>query len=249
MRNYIIFSDLDGTLLDHETYSYKPASESLTEIKSRKIPLILSSSKTQAEIKRIQLRLNLNDPFIFENGSGVFYKDEVINFGIKLNEIHDKIRPLYKYFNFNCYSLLPLEQAIQYTGLKKEEARLSQQRQFSEPIIWHDNENKKLDFLKKIHELGLHAAKGGRFLTLSSHHDKAKALKWIINILENDQQTKFTSIGLGDGENDINMIDACDIKILVKNNNEHLQKPDWILTEMYGPAGWNQEIMKVIKNE
>ena len=78
MRNYIIFSDLDGTLLDHKTYTFEPASEALSVLKSRKIPLILSSSKTKAEIERIQSKLTLKEPFIFENGSGVFYNNQVV---------------------------------------------------------------------------------------------------------------------------------------------------------------------------
>jgi len=249
MRNYIIFSDLDGTLLDHKTYTFDPALEALSIIKSRQIPLILSSSKTRAEIERIQSHLTLKDPFIFENGSGVFYDNQVVSFGINLTEIHNKITPLQKNFNFNCYSLLTIKQAIHYTGLTEEEAKLSQQRQFSEPIIWLDDDERKNDFLEKIHQLGLNATQGGRFLTISSHHDKAKALKWIKNSLENDYQTKFISIALGDGENDISMINACDIKILIKNNNEHLQRSDWVLSEMCGPSGWNQEIMKVLNNE
>ena len=249
MRNYIIFSDLDGTLLDHKTYTFEPASEALSVLKSRKIPLILSSSKTKAEIERIQSKLALKDPFIFENGSGVFYNNQVVSFGVNLSDIHDEIIPLQKTFNFNCYSLLPIEQAVQHTGLAKAEAKLSQQRQFSEPIIWLDDEEKKIEFIQIIHQLGLHATQGGRFLTISSHHDKAKALKWVKNTLEKDRQTEFISIALGDGENDINMIDACDIKILIQNNNEHLHKPGWIMSKMCGPSGWNQEIMKVLNNE
>jgi len=98
MRNYIIFSDLDGTLLDHKTYTFDPALEALSIIKSRQIPLILSSSKTRAEIERIQSHLTLKDPFIFENGSGVFYNNQVVSFGVNLSEIHDEIIPLQKNF-------------------------------------------------------------------------------------------------------------------------------------------------------
>ena len=249
MRNYIIFSDLDGTLLDHKTYTFDPALEALSIIKSRQIPLILSSSKTRAEIERIQAHLTLKDPFIFENGSGVFYDNQVVSFGINLTEIHNKITPLQKTFNFNCYSLLTIEQAIHYTGLTEEEAKLSQQRQFSEPIIWLDDEERKNDFLEKIHQLGLNATQGGRFLTISSHHDKAKALKWVKNRLEKDRQTEFISIALGDGENDIKMIEASNIKILIKNNNDHLKQSNWIFSKQTGPKGWNDELLKVLKNE
>lgn len=46
---YLIFTDLDGTLLDHDTYGYGEAREALDYIKRRRIPLILCSSKTRAE--------------------------------------------------------------------------------------------------------------------------------------------------------------------------------------------------------
>ncbi len=68
----VIFTDLDGTLLDHETYSYTPATEALDLLVRKGIPLILCSSKTRAEIELIQLDLRLRHPFISENGGAVF---------------------------------------------------------------------------------------------------------------------------------------------------------------------------------
>jgi hypothetical protein len=47
----VVFSDLDGTLLDHETYSFDAARPGLDALKSRGIPLILASSKTRAEMQ------------------------------------------------------------------------------------------------------------------------------------------------------------------------------------------------------
>jgi mannosyl-3-phosphoglycerate phosphatase len=68
----VVFTDLDGTLLDHETYSYSPALEALDLLERQRIPLILCSSKTRAEIELIQGNLRLRHPFISENGGGVF---------------------------------------------------------------------------------------------------------------------------------------------------------------------------------
>jgi predicted mannosyl-3-phosphoglycerate phosphatase (HAD superfamily) len=45
----VIFTDLDGTLLDDSSYSFEPAHEALAEVRIRKIPLILCTSKTRAE--------------------------------------------------------------------------------------------------------------------------------------------------------------------------------------------------------
>ena len=47
----IIFTDLDGTLLDFR-YSYKEAVPALNLIRKKNIPLIICSSKTRAEIEK-----------------------------------------------------------------------------------------------------------------------------------------------------------------------------------------------------
>ncbi len=77
MRKLIIFTDLDGTLIDHQSYSYSDAKKALKKISDDKIPLILVSSKTRAEIEAIRQDLkkdgfNINHPFIVENGSAIY---------------------------------------------------------------------------------------------------------------------------------------------------------------------------------
>lgn len=52
--NYLIFTDLDGTLLDHETYKFDEAKEMLDFIKQNDIPLIIVTSKTKDEVIELQ---------------------------------------------------------------------------------------------------------------------------------------------------------------------------------------------------
>lgn len=47
----IIFSDLDGTLLDHDDYRWQAAGPALDRLKAAQIPLVLNSSKTMPEIR------------------------------------------------------------------------------------------------------------------------------------------------------------------------------------------------------
>ena len=68
----IIFSDLDGTLLDSVDYSFAAALPALEAIRTQDVPLILCSSKTRAEIEVYRQRLNNEHPFITENGGGIF---------------------------------------------------------------------------------------------------------------------------------------------------------------------------------
>ena len=68
----IVFSDLDGTLLEHDTYGFEAARPALDLLWGKNIPLILCSSKTRTEMEGYQKRLGIAGPFIVENGAGVY---------------------------------------------------------------------------------------------------------------------------------------------------------------------------------
>ena len=67
----MIFTDLDGTLLD-SSYSYEMALPALKLVSKGNIPLIICSSKTRAEIEVIRKDLGNNHPFVSENGGGIY---------------------------------------------------------------------------------------------------------------------------------------------------------------------------------
>src|SRR5690606_30108664 len=72
----VVFSDLDGTLLDHKSYSFEPARPALALLSARGIPLILASSKTEAEMRPIAVAMGIDHPMIVENGAGVAFPGE-----------------------------------------------------------------------------------------------------------------------------------------------------------------------------
>ncbi|MBP1733392.1 MAG: mannosyl-3-phosphoglycerate phosphatase, partial [Deltaproteobacteria bacterium] len=67
----VIFTDLDGTLLDSMTYSFEPARPALRKLKDLGIPLIICSSKTRLEIERYRQEFGSLYPFVAENGGGI----------------------------------------------------------------------------------------------------------------------------------------------------------------------------------
>ena len=72
----IIFTDLDGTLLNHHDYSFEEAREAIEYIKKSSIPLIIVTSKTFSEVRVLQEKLGITCPFIVENGSAVYTNKE-----------------------------------------------------------------------------------------------------------------------------------------------------------------------------
>ena len=72
MERFIIFTDLDGTLLHPRTYSFKIALPALKLAVARGIPIVFCSSKTRLEMLEIRANCGNIDPFVFENGGGIY---------------------------------------------------------------------------------------------------------------------------------------------------------------------------------
>ena len=72
MLHYVVFTDLDGTLLDSETYSYEKSLAMINRLKESGTPLIFCSAKTRVEQEVYRSELGLFHPFIVENGSAIF---------------------------------------------------------------------------------------------------------------------------------------------------------------------------------
>ena len=67
----VIYTDLDGSLLDHKTYSFAPAANFLERLENQAIPVIPVTSKTRAEVLSLRKSLNNRHPFVVENGAAI----------------------------------------------------------------------------------------------------------------------------------------------------------------------------------
>ena len=249
----LIFSDLDATLLDHNTYSFQEALPALKLIRKRKIPLILSSSKTCDEMLVIRKELNNHDPFIYENGSGIYFEDNKVSLGTSYSKISNLLQDLKKRFSFISFNDLGPEGIQKETGLDIYASERAYHREFTEPLIWKDSTQNLIIFKQLLQQNNLTAAQGGRFLTISSTKNKGDALLWVKKRYESIAKVKITTIGLGDSENDINMLDCADNAIIVRhpkklppNINGHASL---IITDAIGPKGWNEAIINILDEQ
>ena len=83
MAHFVVFTDLDGCLLDSVTYTYEPAAPALEALRAQDIPLVLVSSKTRAEIEPLRKQLDHHDPFMVENGAAVFVPRGLFDFPLE----------------------------------------------------------------------------------------------------------------------------------------------------------------------
>lgn len=252
-ENYLIFTDLDGTLLDHKTYSFKDAREMLTYLKSNKIPLIIITSKTKQEILKLRNELEISYPFIVENGAGIFLPTkngfQQINMGktyLEILRFYNQYKQEYKIKGFN--DMTDKEVSL-LTGLELEDAKLAKKRDFCEPFVIEDE--LKIASLKLLAKKeGFDIVKGGRFYHLISlGQDKANALLKLQKIYEENDGLTYTTIALGDGDNDKTMLGNSDISVLIKKYDGSFidfEKKDLIKSEEIGPKGWNEELKGIL---
>jgi len=264
MKKLIIFSDLDGTLLDHNTYDWKPASPALESLKENKFPLILNSSKTCSEIELLRNDLKNIDPYICENGSVVHTNQELksitksntdsVHFNKPYSYIKEVLNKIKHTHNFNMlgFNDMDLKVLMKLTGLSENSAIAARKREATEPLLWNDSDESLHTFTDLLSHYGLILTKGGRFYHVSSPANKGASIKWLINQYQKLQpETQLVTVGLGDSFNDISMLELVDYPILIKNT--HIKKPDMshiknlIESKLSGPDGWNVAVLNIIK--
>ncbi|MES9944606.1 MAG: HAD-IIB family hydrolase [Candidatus Thiodiazotropha sp.] len=251
---WLVFTDLDGTLLDHNSYDHRDAVPALRKLRERQIPVILVSSKTHAELAVLIQKLDLEGPMIGENGAVIIYPGEPPQIAppgylqIRDYLVDSRTNPNYETLGFGD---MTVEEVMAATGLGHDMAKLAMHRLGSEAFFWQGSEADLKQFRQDITRIGLRLLKGGRFYHLLGDTDKGKAVKYVTRHLKKKGQAVTRTIGLGDSDNDREMLLAVDIPIIVrKHDGTHIileQRPDAIITDLPGPAGWNQAILNLLQ--
>ena len=250
----IVFTDLDGSLMEHETYSIEPASRALLELTTRHIPLILNSSKTAAEMATIQELLDLHCPFIYENGAALHRgADEIIEFGTRRDTWLEAIHELRakRNYSFQGFSDWSSSEISSITGLTAAQADQAKTRLYSEPILWRDSESALQRFQQELREMDLRLLQGGRFQSIQGRYDKSDAMRsMVFDELELNQQQPVITVALGDSPNDAAMLNAADVAVIIKSAKStliHCPEPKRLIhTKIPGPAGWNEAILEIL---
>ncbi len=265
-KQYIIFTDLDGTLLNHSDYLYKDALPALNLIKKEKIPLIFTTSKTRAEVELLQREIGIKEPFIVENGGGIFFPKGYRNFniegeeregyillklGVDYGHIRDVFKKLKVRYPIKGFGDMTVYEVSEITGLPIEMATLAKEREFTEPFIL-ENENLLPLLEKEVKKYRLKITKGGRFYHLiGENQDKGKAVNITKDIFVKNSWKNSKTVGLGDSKNDIPLLETVDIPVLIKKESgsyEDINLPNLIKSMHSGSKGWNEVILNLLKS-
>ncbi len=258
----IVYSDLDGTLLNHDSYSFDEAFEALSYLKTNAIPLVIVTSKTFSEVQPLQKKLNIECPFIVENGAGIFisshsplaehvHSDEEY---IKVSQARSylELRIFFKHlqqkYAIHGFGDMQIDEVMELTSLEKEDALNAMKRDFTEPFILKENVDIQA-LVQEAHEEGLDILKGGRFYHLiSKGQDKAKAMLYLTHLYQEYYHNPFTMIALGDSPNDFTMLRAADTGVLIPRYDgtfADMQASSILKASSPGSKGWNSAILEI----
>ena len=212
MAQVIVFTDLDGTLLDHRDYGHAPARPVLDRMRRAGVPLVLASSKTAAEMLPLREAFGFADvPMICENGAGVVETAPPDDAGPRRG-ILAALTDAPGRADFEGFADMTPERLVEVTGLPPSYARAAAQRCFSEPGLWHGTPEGEAACVAGLAELGVMARRGGRVRTLGLGHTKAGRMAEIAA-----GYGQPVTVALGDAPNDAEMIAAADHGIVVAN--------------------------------
>lgn len=270
MGTFVVFTDLDGTLLDHQTYAFEAARPALKLLKDREIPLIFCSSKTRAEVERYRRLFHDGDPFIVENGGAIFiprgyfpfsfpYQRTVGNYlvielGVPYFHLVRALDQAKRESGVKvlAFSDLGIREVAMLTGLPLEEATLAKRREYDEPFQVKGGPEKLARLAALLEEKGLHVTRGGRFHHLTGGCDKGRAVAMLIELFRR-KLGSLTTVALGDSLSDRPMLEVVDLPILVQKEGGRYDPEVQLSTLIYapgvGPEGWNATLLELFARE
>lgn len=266
---WLVFTDMDGSLLDHHNYHFDDAVPTLTHLEQQNIPVIPVTSKTQAEVELLQDSLKNTHPFIVENGAAVFIpvgyfdaqpEDTIIKDAYWVKEfceprqlwqsLIEQVRPQYQ-DQFKTFADAGIDGIIAMTGLNVHAAARAARRQYGEPVCWHGNGNIKQLFIDELTQLGAQILEGGRFIHVSGQCDKGQALEWLTQVYQhNNQESRLHTLAIGDSQNDLAMLEQADYALIIRSPVHALppveRQHNLYISTHTGPKGWAEGVNKII---
>ena len=246
---FIVVTDLDGTLLDHHDYHFEPVLPVMARLKQAGVPVVANTSKTRAEWLAMRGEFHDNqDAFVTENGSAIYFPNGDCHvFGKPREEILDLLTPLRRKYAFEGFADWTTAQIQEKTGLPEEAAERAQQREYSEPLDWKDDDDSKQSFRKALDDQGLMSLEGGRFLHVLGQTDKGRPLSALRRFYGPDTPS---IIALGDSPNDIAMLQQADIGVVIASPvREKLRVETKNRLERStndGPEGWAEVLTQLL---
>jgi mannosyl-3-phosphoglycerate phosphatase len=273
---HLIFTALEGALVDPRTDSFAGAEEALSELERRKIAFVLLTTRTREEIEPLRRKLGHNHPFVTENGGGIFFPDGYFSLRIpgavrvarylsvaqgrpyaEVCEALDEIAED-SAVGVAGFHHMSLREVADNTGLRPRSAELARAREFDEPFYFTSANDKAIArFVEAARERGFDTRRGTTFWHLSAKCDAARAVRTLSQLFREATHIKLRLVGIGGGQEDLPWLRAVDHAILLPDLREPTQSSEHpmedpgrkrtiVMGDAPGAVGWNKAILNII---
>lgn len=264
----IILTDLDGSLLDSDTYEPEAARPALDILLARKVPVIFCTSKTLAEVEPIRQALSITAPFIVENGGAIYVpvdyfpeippqshqrgKYHVVEFGTPYGKLREGLRTIEGKVGIRLkgFGDMKLDEVVATTGLSPIQAMAAQQREYDEPFLVSDPA-KMFEIRHEAGQLDLLVVVAGRFAHLVGGTHKGPACRVLLDLYRK-HWGEITTAAFGDSLNDLPMLEQVDHAYLVEQRGggyrDGIAFKNLIRLEGVGPEGWVKGVFQLIES-
>ncbi|MEO1084308.1 MAG: HAD-IIB family hydrolase [Acidobacteriota bacterium] len=257
---WVVFTDLDGTLLNAHDYRWDAARPALSRLRELGAALVLNSSKTYREMAELRRNLGAAHPFVVENGAAIFtpkgYFDganaadisvetelEMERLGPARDDILEVLHRLRsrRGWRFEGFADMDVEAVVRHTGLDRDAAAAAQDRTGTEPLLWLDDRYPPEVLVRALADVGLRLVAGGRFWHAMGPTDKGVATRRLLTRFQAFERPPF-SVALGDSANDLEMLRSVDQAIWIPRAEAEPYEPEPIDGAIFAPkpgaAGW-----------
>ena len=239
--------------------------EALQSIHSLRIPLVIRTSRTSAEVELLRGRLPFN-PVIIENGGAILIPIGYFSFtipGVERRGQFDVLKLGDSYASAvqvlqqaaQCsgasvkgFSQLTAEEVSERTGMELSDAELAKKREFDEPFFSLDPARTR-SLLNAIEHRGKRWALGSHSYHIFGPSDKSSAVWMLIKFYEREFGTVET-VGLGDSPDDISFLELMQRQIIVESPHAEALIAALPQAEVARSGnGWNDALLKLLENQ
>ena len=269
---YVVFTALEGSLLDPQSLSWSATGEALDELERRHIPLVLVSQGTRAQLEPLRGKLQHAHPFITESGGGLFLPDGYFSlrlegavraaryfcvpFGQPYAEVTAALEEIAAQVGADVvgYSRMTAREIARNTGETTRVAELARQREFSERFFFAGaTEDAMRRFEEAAHREHWEAVRGNPFWEFRSVASNDRALRYLMRLYRSAApRTRLTSVAIGSMASDLSLLSAADSVILIPRPGMGFDAtlatafPAATHAPCPGPAGWGQAVTKLL---
>jgi mannosyl-3-phosphoglycerate phosphatase len=260
----VVVTDLDGTLLDQDTYDWEPARFALERLRALGIPLVFCTTKTRAEVEHWRTITGNAHPFIVENGGAMYIPLGYFPFSVpfaRQSEPHEMVQfgedhtgliqvlrqaAVETRCTVRAFDDMTPEEISSACTLPVWQATLAKRREFD--VAFQIERGDAEALLSAVERKGKKWTRGGRFYHVTGQNDKALAVMTLLRLYYQIHREVF-SIGLGDSPGDIEFLKAVDQAVIIQSRASAdvvAALPSAVMTSEPGPAGWSRAVLQMV---